>query len=75
MPPNHFFLIDVSHTAVTTGVTTAACASIQRILDDLQGKLSSKFGTAKSSNVRASLGKIGWTLLLLPVAHQFARFI
>ena len=39
MPPVHFFLIDVSHTAVTTGVTTAACASIQRILDDLQGKL------------------------------------
>ena len=39
MPPTHFFLIDVSHTAVTTGVTTAACASIQRILDDLQGKL------------------------------------
>ena len=39
MPPVHFFLIDVTHTAVTTGVTTAACASIQRILDDIQGKL------------------------------------
>ena len=37
MPPTHFFLIDVSHTAVTTGVTTAACASIQRVLDDIQG--------------------------------------
>ena len=37
MPPVHFFLIDVSHTAVTTGVTVAACNAIQQVLSSIQG--------------------------------------
>jgi Sec23/Sec24 trunk domain len=37
MPPTHFFLIDVSYDAVSTGATAAACAAVARVLDDLQG--------------------------------------
>ncbi len=37
MPPAHLFLVDVSHQAVATGLTAAACAAIAGVLDDLQG--------------------------------------
>ena len=37
MPPTHFFLVDVAHTAVTSGATAAACRCIASNLDDLQG--------------------------------------
>ena len=37
MPPAHLFLVDVSHQAVSTGLTAAACAAIAAVLDDLQG--------------------------------------
>ena len=37
MLPTHIFLIDVSHTAVTSGATAAACAAVASILEDLQG--------------------------------------
>lgn len=37
MLPSYLFLIDVSYTAVQSGATAAACASISAILDDLQG--------------------------------------
>ncbi|PSC68317.1 transport Sec24-like protein [Micractinium conductrix] len=37
MRPTHFFLVDVSQPAVSTGATAAACSSIARILDDLPG--------------------------------------
>ena len=40
MAPTHFFLIDVTHTAVASGATAAACNAIARILDDIQGQLS-----------------------------------
>ena len=38
MRPTHFFLIDVSHTAVTTGVTAVACSAIGKVLSSIQGK-------------------------------------
>lgn len=31
MPPVHFFLIDVSHPAITTGATAAVCSSIAKV--------------------------------------------
>lgn len=37
MTPTHFFLIDVSFIAVTSGATAAACASVARVLDELPG--------------------------------------
>ena len=37
MLPTHIFLIDVSYTAMSTGVTASACASIASVLDCLQG--------------------------------------
>lgn len=37
MRPTHFFLIDVSQPAVTSGATAAVCSSVARILDDLPG--------------------------------------
>ena len=39
MTPTHFFLIDVSFIAVTSGATAAACASVARVLDELPGML------------------------------------
>ena len=37
MPFVHFFLIDVSYNAVTSGALEATCSAIARILDELQG--------------------------------------
>jgi len=37
MAPTHFFLIDVSYIAVSSGATAASCASVARVLDDLPG--------------------------------------
>ncbi|GAB4822012.1 hypothetical protein N2152v2_009058 [Parachlorella kessleri] len=37
MSPVHFFLIDVSHPAVSTGATAAVCSSIAKILQELPG--------------------------------------
>ena len=37
MPPTYLFLIDVSYPAVSSGLTSAACAAILRVLDDIQG--------------------------------------
>lgn len=37
MPFTHFFLLDVSYNAVTTGALQAACSAISRVLDELQG--------------------------------------
>lgn len=37
MPPTHFFLIDVSFPAISTGATAAACSSIAKILGELPG--------------------------------------
>lgn len=37
MAPTHFFLIDVSYTAVSSGATASACASVARVLDELPG--------------------------------------
>jgi hypothetical protein len=37
MLPTHVFLVDVSYTAMSTGATASACASIASILDCLQG--------------------------------------
>ena len=39
MPPTHFFLIDVSYIAVSSGAAAAACASVARVLDELPGAL------------------------------------
>ena len=39
MAPTHFFLIDVSYIAVSSGATAASCASVARVLDDLPGAL------------------------------------
>ncbi len=37
MPFVHFFLIDVSYNAVTSGALQATCSAVARTLDDLQG--------------------------------------
>ena len=37
MPPTHMFLIEVSHTAVSSGAVAAACSAIADCLDALQG--------------------------------------
>lgn len=37
MHPTHFFLIDVSQPAVSSGATSAVCSSLARLLDDLPG--------------------------------------
>ena len=37
MPFVHFFLIDASYNAVTSGALQAACSAIARILEELQG--------------------------------------
>ena len=37
MPFVHFFLIDVSYNAVTSGALEATCSVIARVLDELQG--------------------------------------
>ena len=39
MLPTHVFLIDVSHVAVTSGATAAACSAVSGNLEDLQGVL------------------------------------
>lgn len=46
MAPTHFFLIDVSYTAVCSGATVSACASVARILDELPGGPPLPFGAA-----------------------------
>ena len=38
MPFVHFFLIDASYNAVTSGALQAACSAIARILEELQGE-------------------------------------
>lgn len=38
MAPSHFFLIDVSYNAITTGATAAACSAVLRVLDEIQGR-------------------------------------
>ena len=40
MPPAHLFLVDVSHQAVSTGLTASACAAVAAVLDELQGAFS-----------------------------------
>lgn len=37
MPPVYFFLIDVSYTAVSTGMVATAAAAIKSCLDNLPG--------------------------------------
>lgn len=37
MPFVHFFLIDVSYNAVTSGALQAACSAVARVLEELQG--------------------------------------
>ncbi|EFN54381.1 hypothetical protein CHLNCDRAFT_58279 [Chlorella variabilis] len=37
MRPTHFFLIDVSQPAVSSGATAAVCSSVAKILDELPG--------------------------------------
>lgn len=37
MPVVHFFLIEVSYNAVTSGALEATCSAIARVLDELQG--------------------------------------
>lgn len=39
MPVVHFFLIDVSCTAIETGATAACCRTIGKVLDNIQGGL------------------------------------
>ncbi len=46
MPVTHFFLIDVSSQAVSSGVTSAACAAVAGILGDLQGGGKARVGIA-----------------------------
>lgn len=46
MPVVHFFLIDVSALAVSSGVTSAACAAVAGVLGDLQGSGSARVGVA-----------------------------
>ncbi len=38
MPPVHFFMIDVSQTAIASGATASACACIEQIVEVLQGR-------------------------------------
>lgn len=38
MPPCHFFLVDVSYQAVTSGAMHVACNTIKRVLDSIQGE-------------------------------------
>lgn len=40
MPCVHFFLIDVSYNAVTSGALQAVCSAIKRTLEELQGRVS-----------------------------------
>lgn len=59
MPPAHLFLVDVSHQAVSTGLTAAACAAIAAVLDDLQGTFcahlpGSKIGRSPGKHMLAS---------------------
>ena len=37
MVPTHLFLINVTYTAVSSGATASACASIARVLGELPG--------------------------------------
>lgn len=37
MPFVHFFLIEVSYNAVTSGALEATCSAIARVLEELQG--------------------------------------
>eukprot|EP00891_Asterochloris_glomerata_P005862 jgi/Astpho2/5862/Aster-02364 len=46
MPPTYLFLIDVSYPAVSSGLTSAACAAILRVLDDIQGGKRAHVGIA-----------------------------
>ncbi|KAK9832002.1 hypothetical protein WJX81_007680 [Elliptochloris bilobata] len=46
MAPAHLFLVDVSHQAVATGLTAAACAAITAVLDELQGGERVRVGVA-----------------------------
>ena len=46
MPVTHFFLIDVTSQAVSSGVTSAACAAVAGILGDLQGGGKARVGIA-----------------------------
>ncbi|KAL0036794.1 hypothetical protein WJX79_010207 [Trebouxia sp. C0005] len=46
MPFVHFFLIDVSYNAVTSGALQATCSGVARVLNDLQGNGSVQIGIA-----------------------------
>lgn len=63
MTPTHFFLIDVSFIAVTSGATAAACASVARVLDELPGM----HPTAPPTRTR-----VPWSALYLFRFHDVA---
>lgn len=46
MPVVHFFLIDVSHTAIHSGAMQCAVGAIKSILDDIQGQENALVGVA-----------------------------
>lgn len=48
MPPVHFFLIDVSHPAITTGATAAVCSSIAKV------------GPLLLRSLQSGRGRAGW---------------
>lgn len=39
MPPTHFFLIDVSYQAVTSGAMHSACRTVKQLLSSIQGEI------------------------------------
>ena len=58
MAPTHFFLIDVSYIAVSSGATAAACASVARVLDDLQGAVKTPVGPIRCRRLLSCRGDI-----------------
>ena len=59
MPPVHFFLIDVSHPAITSGATAAACSSIAKILAELPGGERTQVG-ARAGEFFWRVAAVGW---------------
>ena len=72
MRPTHFFLIDVSQPAVSSGATAAVCSSVAKILDELPGGERTQVGGAWG-RVRVCVGGCdgcGLVGCMWPVPHS-----